>query len=127
MAIGNFTGIAEAADEIRRHFLVNEEALPEHLANKIRPHVGTGASPVDLVVCFVEGVFANAADVSAEAKKLASGGAALAETFGFHGMNEAGRGSKIAQVLDGQQVPDVPEPKDDYAAPMPPEPAGPPA
>lgn len=109
-----FNGIAEAADAARTAAL-SEEAPPEVL-DHVYKDTGTGSSPVDLIVHFAEAVYAHADLCDAATKEIAGGCALLAEQFGFHGMNEGGRGSALALVLDGQTVADPPEVKQEYLA-----------
>src|SRR5688500_12996588 len=100
MTVPTYEGIAAAADAVRLYMLTAPKTkIPEEVKKKVNPHVGTGSSPVDLVVNFTEAVYANADSVQDEAKEIASGCAILAEGYGFHGMNEKARGSKIASIL----------------------------
>lgn len=110
-----FDGIADAADAARNFMIANGGALPQQVRDKVLPYVGTGSSPVDLVVHFAEAVYANRAAAPAEAVDIAAGCALLAESFGFHGLNEDGRGSAIAAVMLGQKVKAEPAPKAGYA------------
>lgn len=121
----NFTGIADAADAARNFMITNGATLPDHVRDKVLPYVGTGSSPVDLVVHFAEAIYANRDDeaVSAEAREIAAGCALLAESFGFHGLNQDGRGSALAAVMLGQKVKAAPEPKAEYNPPAQLEPA----
>jgi len=100
----NYEGIAAAADDVRRFFYINEAALPGHVADSLRPFVGTGSSPVDLTVRFARVVYANREDsaISDEAKEIASGCALLAGVNGFHGLGGDDRdGERMAGVLAG--------------------------
>lgn len=123
-----FNGIAEAADAVRAWFLLNPQALPEHVRPKVAAHAGTGASPVDLVVTFAEAVYANREEAPADARAIAAGCAVLAEGFGFHGLNLEARGSLIAVALGGGAPDPAPEPKGQFLAspPTPAQPALPP-
>lgn len=112
-----FDGIAAAADAARRCLIMSQTGLPVAIAEKLAPLTGTGTSPVDLICGFAEAVYANAGTAGAEAKEIAGGCALFAEAFGFHAMNAAARGTKIARVLDGEQIGDAPEPKAEWQAP----------
>ncbi|MBX9816069.1 MAG: hypothetical protein K2X76_15330 [Sphingomonas sp.] len=112
-----FDGIADAADAARRLIIIGNTGLPDMIAEKLVPLTGTGASPVPLICGFAEAVYANSANVAAEAKDVAGGCAIFAEGMGFHGMNEGGRGSKIARSLAGQSVANAPEPKTEWQVP----------
>jgi len=118
----NYSGIAEAADAARACIITSGAALPEHVRDKVLPYVGTGSSPVDLVVHFAEAVYANREDaaVSEEAREIAAGCAVLAETYGFHGLNEQSRGSGLARELAGaKKAANPPEAKSEYMQPAP--------
>lgn len=124
-----FEGIAAAADAVRPLVINRSAGLPQPIADKLVPMAGTGSSPVDLIVGFAEAVYSNPAAKKA-AKDIAGGCAVLAEQFGFHGMAEESRGSKIAAILDGRDVANAPVPKSEWAeapaeaAPAPLQPAG---
>ena len=109
-----FEGIADAADAARAMVIGGGTGLPAQIAEKLAPLGRTGASPVDLMVGFAEAVYAHRADATAEAKEAAGGVALFAESVGFHGLNVDARGSKIARVLDGQNVANAPEPKAEW-------------
>jgi shikimate 5-dehydrogenase len=117
MTMRNFPGIAAAADAARACLIGGSTGLPDGTAEKLAPAAATGGSPVDLTVGFAEAVYANSEAASEEAREIAAGCAVLAETFGFHGLNQDGRGSRMALVLDGQDIEEAPEPKDEWAAP----------
>lgn len=99
-----FEGIGDASTAIRKFLIQNEDKLPDHLRDRLSRLTDTGTSPVDLTVTFVEAVYANQRDFKAEAKKLAAAAAVVCETFGFHGMNEGQRGSKVAKILTGEKM-----------------------
>jgi hypothetical protein len=124
----HYEGIADAADEARTAVL-SENGLPPFVLDKLWSDTQTGSSPVNLVVHFAEAVYAAPSDeVSDECKQIATGCALLAEQYGFHGMNENSRGSKIAAVLDGHEVTDPPKPEPSMLPPRPPsEESAPPA
>lgn len=111
-----FEGIAAAADAVRKFYYINEAVLPTHVKDKLQPYIGTGSSPVDLIVRFSEAVYANQVSVAA-GKDIAAGCALICEASNFHGMAENSRGYKMAQVMDGQPVTDPPEPKEEYKEP----------
>lgn len=77
-------GIGEAADQVRRFYYRNEDDLPEIVRDKVGPYIGTGSSPVDLVVHFTEAVFANRQSLPADGLALGASCALLIETTGFH-------------------------------------------
>jgi hypothetical protein len=99
-----FEGIGDASTEVRKFLIVNEAKLPDHLQDRLMHLTGTGTSPVDLVVNFVEAVYANPKEFSAEAKDLAAGAAVVCEANGFHGMDADHRGSRISKVLSGEKL-----------------------
>ena len=115
----SYQGIAEAADAARLHLLANPDGLPSHILDKLLPDTGTGSSPVDLVVHFAEAIYANheEAGVGDTARGIAGGCAVLSEAFGFHGLNIDSRGSKMSQVMSGEEVESPPEPKAEYLPP----------
>lgn len=119
-----YDGLAAAADAARTWFTMNQQELPEHVREKIAPYVGTGGSPVELVVHFAEAIYANRdADGVSDAREIAAGCAVLAESYGFHGMNESSRGSALARELAGKtKASDPPEAKAEYLPPEPPAP-----
>lgn len=88
-----FEGIASAADAVREFYYSNKADLPEHVTTKVQPYVGTGSSPVDLIVNFTEAVYANSGDrrgegekdLPAEGLEIAAGCAQLINVEGFHG------------------------------------------
>jgi hypothetical protein len=103
-----FTGIADAADAARRYFLINQAKFPDEAASLIEPHTLTGSSPVDLVVNFTEGVYANRGTLPAEAMEVAAGLASIIDQNGFHGRLD-GRAPAIALALRREAGEDAPE------------------
>ena len=110
-----YDGIHDAATDVRRWLIQNEAKLPEHLKDRLTA-VANEPSPVTVVTTFAEAVYANEKDFNAEAKDIAAGVAVVCETFGFHGMNEDARGSRIAQALRGTKLAKgkAPEPKTEF-------------
>lgn len=119
-----YNGIADAADAARLFFLVNQDSLPEHVREKLTPVSGTGASPVDLIVNFVESAYANAEAFGKEGQEIAAGLASLIDREGFHGRLD-GRAAAMSLALrrvSGEKAPnggwpakaDDPEPKADF-------------
>lgn len=102
-----YSGIAEAADAARSFFYINQTVLPPIVAEKLATQVGTGGSPVDLLVAFVESSYANREDVPPEMLEIAAGLGLIIIQFGFHGgLN--GRAEAIVQALrrdSGEQAP----------------------
>lgn len=109
-----YDGIAPAANAAQRLVLMGTTGLPAEIADKLASYTGVGGKPVDLIVGFAEAVYANRDVASAEAKEVATGCATFAESLSFHGMGEASRGTKIARVLDGQEVSGAPAPKAEW-------------
>jgi len=115
-----YTGIAEAADAARSYFYVNRESLPAGVADKLQTQVGTGSSPVDLIVAFTEATYANRVDVDPEMMEIAAGLGVIIVQFGFHGSLD-GRAEAIVAALrrdSGEEAPagiTWPDPADDPA------------
>ena len=118
----NFEGIGDASTAVRNYLIKNEAKLPDHLKERLSNLTGTGASPVDLVVNFVEAVYANQKEFTKEAKELAASSAVVAETYNFHGMADEQRGSKISKILTGTKVAKAKAPKENETFVAPPEP-----
>lgn len=110
----NFEGIADAADSVRRFFFTNQAQLPEHVTKAIEPHVGTGSSPVDLIVNFTEAVFANRKDVPAEASLIAAGTADIIQQNGYHNrLDDRAAGIMKALRRDQGEKGNWPKPEND--------------
>jgi len=122
-----FEGIADAADQTRRWLILNDADLPAHIAARMDALTSTGTSPVALVCTFVEAVYANQDEFSAEAKELAAAAAVVCETFGFHGMAEDHRGSRINKLLTGGSLTEANTPVPKAELQPTPEPEEPPA
>lgn len=114
MPAQNFESPAQAADAIRRFYYQNEATMDEHVKAKLAPWVGTGSSPVDLMVNAAEVALAEPTLIPADVKPIFAGAAMFADNNGFHGMNKDSRGAKIAALLDGQTVTEPPTPKEDF-------------
>lgn len=115
-----YSGIAEAADAMRAFFYVNQAALPEGVRERLQGAVGTGSSPIDLAVAFVEFAYANRADVPVQMLEIAAGVGLIIVQFGFHGSLD-GRADGIVAALrrdSGEDAPagvEWPDPESDPA------------
>ncbi len=114
-----FQGIHDSASAARRWIIKNEDNLPEHLKERLMALTDVGVSPVDLMVNFVEAVYANQDDFPSEAKDVAAASALVGEQHNFHSLAQENRGSNAAKILRNQAVAkkNVPEPKDDFVKP----------
>jgi hypothetical protein len=83
--MNQYDGVASAADAVRRFIIINEGALPEIVQQKVSALTGTGSSPVDLIVNFVEAIYANRDDVTNDAKAIAAGCADVIDRDNYHG------------------------------------------
>jgi hypothetical protein len=118
MAIRQYDGIADASDDARMA-VIGEDGLSAFAIDKLYPDTLTGSSPVDLIVHFADVVYANFDGCSADVREIAAGCALVAERYGFHQFNVDSRGSRIAAILDGQDIPNTPEPNPSFVEPAP--------
>lgn len=130
-----FGGVSDAVVQLNEYFGPNQAAIPEGVREMIRPLLGQTRSAVDAVVKVSEIVFANKEDpaLPPELLSLAAASAVVAEAFGFHGMDEGSRGSKLSLALrrqSGEAAPagvswpppeEDPEVRSEYVVPPPPE------
>lgn len=132
-----YPDIGPAAADVRRFFNRNDDELPEHVAKALQTEVD-GGSPVDLIVRFVEVVYANRETLPGEAMEIAAGCSDLINQKGYHGRLD-GRAAAMVDVLrrdsgeraaTGHPWPkkaDDPAHKQEFAAEPPPQAAEPPA
>lgn len=88
-------------------------ALPDELKGKLNTVLATPVMP-QRVSQFPELVYANAGDFSADAKALAADLCDFATSYGFYGLGEELRGTKISAVLRGGEVENAPAPKSEH-------------
>lgn len=93
-----YSGIAEASDAARSFFIINRSELPAVAVDKLQTLVGTGASPIDLVVAFVEIAFANRGEVPVEMLEIAAGLGLVILQYGFY-ESLGGRAEGIVMAL----------------------------
>jgi hypothetical protein len=110
----SFTGIAEGALAVQDFMLDRPSALPSVARAQIRQLIGQTRSPVDAVCRTAEIIYANRDAVDDEVRELGAALATLAEAGGFQGMDLDNRGGRIAAVLRGGEVAELPEPKPEY-------------
>lgn len=117
----HFEGIGEAAKAVTEFYILNKEAIPAHIVERLDGNIGMSRSPVDAVVRFTEAVYANRdSDRLPEGMaELAAACAMLSEEMGYHDFAEDGRGSLIARSLRGRSVSKAPEAKSEFAEPEP--------
>lgn len=115
-----FEGIHDSSTAVRRWLTLNEARLPAHLQVRLARLTETGVSPVDLVVLFVEAVYANLEAFDDEARELASQAALVAETHGFSYLGQDQRASRIRRIMVGEKVAEdqVPERRKELQAPV---------
>lgn len=91
MMMGKFAGLPDALSE-KLMSVVNSPIQPEKVAN------------------FLEVVYANADEFNDDVKAVAIDIGNFALGYGFFGLGENQRGSKMIAVLNGETVEDAPEP-----------------
>lgn len=94
-----FDNITEAADAVNEWFWTTKNDLPEDLANIVQPLLGPTKSAVDLVVKTAEAIYARRTDLDGPTLQLAAGLANFCQLWGFHGMDQDGRGQKMSLAL----------------------------
>jgi hypothetical protein len=124
-----YEGLAAAADAVREFYYTNKSELPPFIADRLKSAVGTGYSPVDLVVTFTELAYANREAFPKEGLEIAAGCAQIIHQHGFHSdLNGRTMGIQGALRRDsGERAPNGsggwpdkakdPAPADGYAIP----------
>lgn len=111
-----FEGIGQAAKAVTEFYILNKEAMPSHIVERLDGNIGMSRSPVDAVVRFTEAAYANLdGELPEGMAELAAGCALLCEEMGYHDFGEADeRGSKIARALLGKKVTKAPDAKGEF-------------
>lgn len=109
-----FTNISEADEALRRATIQNWGSLDEDTQNKLFNLTSLGTSPVDRIVKSSELIYARRETMPQSLKEAAAGAFRFSTFMGFHGLQENDRGNKAADVLDGAEVENPPEPLDEY-------------
>lgn len=101
-----FSGPVEAINALQDFVIDRVAPIPDQIIERIRELLKE-RSPVVGVTKAIELIYARQVrkeDVPIELRDWAAAAAAMTEDFGFHSMDEGGRGSKMAKVLRGQTV-----------------------
>lgn len=111
--MATFDSLPDAIDAIRRALMIGWNAIAEPVREELFKLGGLGSSPVDQLVKTAEIVYTHEAVMPQELKEAAAGAARLCVLNGFHGMQIDNRGTLIADILEGVDVPeeDRPEPQ----------------
>lgn len=109
----SFNEPAEAQAALRA-YLRNPETLTDEFMDKLiaaseerSPVVGSGN--------LVNLVYARTEEAPEQLKELAAATALMMSNHGFHGMDELSKGSRMAEVLRGNEVEDPPQPDPIFA------------
>jgi hypothetical protein len=110
--MATFTGIMDAAKAVQDFMLDRSAALPDPLRERIRGRLL--GSKVDLVCQTAEDIYANREGLPEEVLELGAGLAVYGESEAFHGLDADSRGGRMAAVMRGQEIAEVPEPQQQY-------------
>lgn len=105
--MADFQGPFEARDALLNFIIDRTAPVPSDVRDKLRELL-LQPSPVAAVAEAVELIYARREEVPPELATIAADAAVFCASFGFHGLNEEARGSKIALVLK-RDADDLPE------------------
>ena len=128
-----FEGPSPAADAARNWLIRNEDAIPEHVRDRLLGLTVSGTSPLPMMHTFIQAVYANRDAFPVEAIEIAAGLADLFDRSGYHGklegkaipMRDALRRDAGEEASAGSSWPDPeedPEPLQQYLPPPPADP-----